>query len=198
MINKVESINNEVFIYRNFINDKELDLLYNSSIELEDWDILKAHDVGEFWKKRLIPYDEIISVFKDNGDIIKATLFSIRQRLSEEAQKLTTEFLEPGPINMNKFASSIKGPSKFGEEDNDLEMFFHRDDQQKDIKTVEIGSVAYLNDNFIGGEIVYPDLNFSYKPESGTLVLHRGSVVHGVSKLKEGTRYMLTCFLFKS
>lgn len=198
MTNKVESINDEVFIYRNFITEEEMNLLYTSAKELEDWDILKSHDVGEFWKKKLIPYDEILNVFEKNGSLIKATLFSIRQRLAEEAQKLTIEFLEPGPINMNKFSSKIKGPAKFDEDKNSLEMFFHRDDQQKDIKVVDIGSVLYLNDNFSGGHIVYPDLNFSYKPEAKTLVLHRGHVVHGVSEVTEGDRYMLTCFLFKS
>jgi hypothetical protein len=191
-------INDEVFIYKNFIKSEEIELLYNSSIALKNWDVLQKHDVGEFWKKRLIPYDEVESVFEENGSLVKATLFHIRQRISEEAQKHTNQFLEPGPINMNKFSSQIKGPSKFGEEDNNLEMFFHRDDQQKDIKVVDIGSVAYLNDNFTGGHIVYPDLNFEYKPEAGSLVLHRGTVMHGVSKLIEGTRYMLTCFLFRS
>ena len=194
---KIEEVNNDVFIFRNFISNDEQEILYNSSINLKNWDILKNNDVGDFWKKRLIPYEEVENVFED-GLNIKATLFSIRNRLAEEAQKLTNVFLEPGPINMNKFSSNIKGPSNRQEEEEGLEMFFHRDDQQKDIKVVDIGSVLYLNDNFSGGEIVYPELNFSFKPEAKSLVLHRGHVLHGVSKVTQGDRYMLTCFLFKS
>lgn len=191
-----ESINDDVFIYRNFLTDIEHELLYSSAKNLKNWDILKYNDVGSFWKKRLIPYEEVENVFK-NGDVVKATLSSIRNRILEESQKLTENILFYGPINMNKFSADIKGPSERNEDENNLEMFFHRDDQEKGIDIVDVGSVLYLNDNFSGGEIVYPDLNFSYKPEAKTLVLHRGHVMHGVSKVISGDRYMLTCFLFK-
>lgn len=57
------------------------------------------------------------------------------------------------------------------------------------------GVVIYLNDNFIGGELVYPDLGVSIKPKQGMLVFHKGSDKHKVTKVLSGNRYTLTSFI---
>jgi hypothetical protein len=61
---------------------------------------------------------------------------------------------------------------------------------------IRYGCVIYLNDDYEGGEIVYPDLDIEIKPKANSLVLHPGNVDHLVNPVKPGkTRYMLTTFI---
>lgn len=57
------------------------------------------------------------------------------------------------------------------------------------------GVVLYLNDNYTGGEIHYPDLDIEYKPKAGDLVVHYAGLLHGVKPVFGGTRYIFTSFV---
>lgn len=61
---------------------------------------------------------------------------------------------------------------------------------------VDYGAVIYLNDNYEGGEIYFPDHNLDFKPKSGTLVFFPSNnmYVHGVREIKSGTRYTCPSF----
>ena len=61
---------------------------------------------------------------------------------------------------------------------------------------VEFGIVLYLSSNFEGGELFYPDLNFTIQPKTGTLVLHPANVLHGVKEITSGDRYVMTTFIY--
>lgn len=61
----------------------------------------------------------------------------------------------------------------------------------------EFASITYLNDDFEGGEIYFPNKdNFSPKIKSGMLVIFPGTVeyLHGVKSVSEGTRYTIASF----
>lgn len=60
---------------------------------------------------------------------------------------------------------------------------------------IKYGVVLYLNDNFNGGELYYPDLDIIVKPEKGMLVYHLGDQEHEVLKVISGDRYTLTSFI---
>jgi len=49
--------------------------------------------------------------------------------------------------------------------------------------------LIYLNDDYSGGEICYPEYNIEYKPKAGDLVIHRSEIVHAVKRVKYGKRY---------
>jgi len=58
-------------------------------------------------------------------------------------------------------------------------------------------SVIYLNDNYIGGEIYFPNFdNFKPKIKPGTLVMFPSTLryLHGVTEITEGTRYTIVGF----
>lgn len=61
--------------------------------------------------------------------------------------------------------------------------------------TIQYGVVIYLNDDFEGGQLFYPESKTNIKPESGMLIFHKGDKIHGVSKVESGTRYTLTSFI---
>jgi hypothetical protein len=78
---------------------------------------------------------------------------------------------------------------KYGESDKHNG---HTDDGTE--KNVKYGVVIYLNEDFSGGEVFYPELGITYKPRARSMLVHKASVWHEVLPVKNGTRYVLTTF----
>jgi hypothetical protein len=49
--------------------------------------------------------------------------------------------------------------------------------------------MAYINDNFVGGELNFPDINIKYKPVSGDILIYQAKEKHEVLELTSGIRY---------
>jgi D-mannonate dehydratase len=79
----------------------------------------------------------------------------------------------------------------------DKDSFWEEHSDDSGDKDIQYGVVIYLNDNFEGGELVYPQDNITIKPEMGMLVYHMGNQKHLVSKVISGDRYTLTSFIRK-
>ena len=61
---------------------------------------------------------------------------------------------------------------------------------------LKYGLVLYLNDDYLGGEISYPDYDLDIKPTAGMVVIHSADVLHGVLPILGGSpRYILTNFV---
>jgi Rps23 Pro-64 3,4-dihydroxylase Tpa1-like proline 4-hydroxylase len=76
-------------------------------------------------------------------------------------------------------------------------MYAHKDGGHPDSKEIIVFGVAiYLNDDFTGGEINYPDLNISVKPKRSSVVIHDAKLLHEVLPVKSGSRYSITTFIF--
>ena len=77
---------------------------------------------------------------------------------------------------------------------NGQEMPPHQDDRHPDGSLHDTpwrkwASVIYLNDDYEGGEIYFPDIGLSHKPAAGTLLCFEGSLRHGVRAVTRGLRY---------
>jgi hypothetical protein len=61
---------------------------------------------------------------------------------------------------------------------------------------VDYASVIYLNDDYEGGEIYFPDLDFSIKPKAGTLIFFPSNQYysHGVREITSGEIYTIPNF----
>jgi D-mannonate dehydratase len=77
----------------------------------------------------------------------------------------------------------------------DKDSFWEEHSDNSGGNNIKYGVVIYLNDNFEGGQLVYPESNYTIKPERGMLVYHAGDKIHGVSKVESGIRYTLTSFI---
>ncbi len=76
-------------------------------------------------------------------------------------------------------------------------MSAHKDGGYPDSeKTIVFGVAIYLNDDFTGGEINYPDLNISIKPKQSSVVIHDAKLLHQVLPVQSGSRYSITTFIF--
>jgi len=65
---------------------------------------------------------------------------------------------------------------------------------------LEYAAVLYLNDDYEGGEIYFPNLEYSYAPKRGDLVIFPANdekYLHGVNKVLSGNRYTLAYWYSK-
>ena len=62
-----------------------------------------------------------------------------------------------------------------------------------------VGVTIYINDDFDGGEIFYPNFNISYKPVRGSLICHPGTseYKHGVKTVSKNNRHILSSYGLK-
>lgn len=64
---------------------------------------------------------------------------------------------------------------------------------------IRYGAVLYINGDFEGGEICYPEFDFCLKPKARSLVVHPGNLIHKVNTVQEGpARYIATGFVHGS
>jgi hypothetical protein len=65
-----------------------------------------------------------------------------------------------------------------------------------DMPFVQLTSVLYFNDEFEGGEIYFPEFDFSYKPKMGSAIFFpsftkESPYEHGVTEITSGRRYTI-------
>lgn len=65
-----------------------------------------------------------------------------------------------------------------------------------DLRKIVFGIAIYLNEDFEGGELIYPDLGLSVTPKAGSMVIHDASLKHQVFPVVKGNRYSITTFVF--
>jgi len=60
----------------------------------------------------------------------------------------------------------------------------------------DIASLMYLNDDYRGGSIFFPNQKIQIKPEAGSAIFFPGDkyYLHGVSKVTRGQRFTIPCF----
>jgi hypothetical protein len=65
-----------------------------------------------------------------------------------------------------------------------------------DPRKIVFGIAIYLNDDFTGGELIYPTLGLSVTPRPGSMVIHKAHLKHQVFPVLERERYSITTFVF--
>jgi len=69
-------------------------------------------------------------------------------------------------------------------------------DQNRPPLTPDFTFLIYLNDDYVGGEIGYPDKKLYIKPSAGSVIIFPGNLLHEVTDLENGHRYMTSTFAF--
>jgi hypothetical protein len=165
---KVNRLSPDIYEIEDFvsIDEQEKVLEYAKSLDESEW----FHDdlKESFWygKQKLEPSKEVL----DN--------------INKKVHNLFSTFKDVGDVALQRYLD--KEP-----------MQTHRDYWIKDLDYyIRYGIVIYYNDNYLGGEILYPELNISHKPKARSLVMHGGNILHGPSKvIGDNPRYFSTAFV---
>jgi hypothetical protein len=192
----MKKISNGLIIFENFLSKEECDLL-TFFLDNFPYDKLEEHYIG-FWGKRLLNQNAVISQkgLEDSFNLIEKILPELKIRVLETIKTVEDCDWDAASFNLIKmYRGSYQTKNKSS---NNLEMYYHFDDQEHMQKEIFWGVVIYPNDKYIGGEIDYPHENFSYKPKPGDMVMHSGKTVHGVKEVVDGNRYSITSFIGKN
>jgi hypothetical protein len=138
----------------------------------------------EYWNKKCIYFDAI------EDQTIKKFLY-----------KICKGMLDFVSINSPNEQIYVERPQFVRWREGD-ELIPHADNIEQDGVTPNAsphrtyGGVLYLNGDFEGGQIYYPNLNIQVQPRPGMVVIHPAGLkyTHGVRKMQKGTRYTISTF----
>ena len=175
-----ELVKDRLWEYENFLTDDEVDMLLGLALSTSEnvWyatDHLNPND-GHYIGKSLNIGDY---------DSVREKVIEIDKRVSALFADWTS-IVQIGSIVRN---TSTLAPVGLHRDNEDENMVNNRNAYCK------YGILMYLNSDFDGGEICYPEYGIEYKPKRGVLLIHHAGNMHGVNPVSTGTRYSMTSFV---
>jgi len=139
-----------------------------------------------YWNKKCIYYKEIIS--EDVQYILKQACLAMKKYIEINTPNESKKLYVETPQLVRWRHGDVMTP--------------HADNVEQDGVTPntspwrEFGGVIYLNSDFDGGKIYYPNLNIEVTPRTGMMVIHPANLkyTHGVSEVTKGKRYTISTF----
>lgn len=170
----VNKIYNGIYEIENFITDEENDQIFKiiQSLSEEDW-------------------------FVDRDDYTTPGFWFGKSMFFEASPPLLIQDINRRIDSLFMFSSGMSNITCINRYSKDESMGRHRDNHTKDGDIYSAyGVVLYYNDNYIGGEIEYPDLDIKIKPKAKSLIVHSGDILHGTCPvIDDNTRYFSTAFV---
>jgi hypothetical protein len=167
LVDKIGSSTDNILVINNFLTEEECDLIVNNL------NTKTALSLTGFWENR------IFSEFSFPKEC-KSILKKYRIKSHAQVKKIYGDTLLANSMNQH----IVKWPEGPGMEE-------HIDDEAKERSHYHIASVLYLNDNYDGGEINFPQHNLSIKPKKGDLLIFPGNqnYAHEVKEILSGERF---------
>lgn len=191
-----------LFIIKNFLSDTQQKTLldYVKSLSQEDWE----HEYRENLKKFCLVKFGTDDVEK----LVKEGKFEVTENWSDKNFHLVNN----GTLRVKKICLHLteiintflpediemRGPGTAQRQYAGVPLTAHYD--QYTDPSIEYAAIIYLNDDYIDGELFFPNKTFEIKPLSGSLVIFPGTeeFTHGVKAPGEGPiRYVLPSFISK-
>lgn len=165
---KVNLLSPDIYEIENFVTVEQQQnvLEYCKNLEESDWWHKEQEGTFFYGKQK---YGELPDFFKD---------------INKNVQNLFSNLLYVNNVALQRSL-------------NQEPMQTHRDYWIKDLDYhIRYGVVIYYNDDYLGGEIEYPELGIVHKPKARSLVLHGGNILHGPRKVNDDVvRYFSTVFV---
>lgn len=165
---KVNRLSPDIYEIEDFISidDQKTILEYCKSLDESQWWSSEQEGTFFYGKQKLGPLPEIFD------------------KVTEDVENLFSSFQYIGSVALQRYLD--KEP-----------MQVHKDYWIKDLEYyIRYGIVIYYNDDYLGGEIEYPELGIIHKPKARSLVLHGGNILHGPKKVTgDNVRYFSTAFV---
>ena len=180
-----------VFVYKNALS-KDLNLVQRLEdvIEKHGDDFFKWSEaqVGDYETRKdyrdcvdfKVRKDDFINNPRATMSDLRKIYFDIDERLQECIKHYSSLF------NLNLKYQEAVNFVRYGK---DQHFQVHSDHGFSYVCTVS--TVMYLNDNYTGGELFFPYINYTYTPEEGDIVLFPSNFLysHAALPVKEGIKY---------
>jgi hypothetical protein len=180
----------------NFITEEELTYLNNFARNNTVWDITESHYNEDglciydasYWEDRVATESSL-----DSGDpnIVKI-IKQLQSRLKVEVDKF---------FNVDAFPTSpalVRWlPGQYQQPHADKELHIGEDrGKPNDFPYYDLSGLFYLNNDYEGGELYFPDHGIQFKPKAGSAYFFPGDLnyLHGVTEITSGVRYVCPFF----
>lgn len=180
----------------NFMTPEELQALNDFIRHNESWDVTETHYNEEgtviydasYWENRVATYDTIRAVNPEIPKIINGMV----DRLKKEVDAFfKVDAIPTSPALVRWLPGQLQMPHA------DKELHEGEDrGKPNDFPYYDIAGLFYLNDDYEGGELYFPNQGIQFKPKPGAAYFFPGDMnyIHGVTEIKSGIRYVCPFF----
>ena len=130
------------------------------------------------------------------SDIVDKKTLYIANSFLMAFQMCTDRYLDSRKLDKNKYNLNLDRITiKAWNEGQSMGPHFDGQDGNKDLA---FSLVAYVNDDYEGGEISFPNHNVTIKPKAGSLIMFPSQepYIHEVKPIVSGTRYMSPAHIY--
>lgn len=180
----------------NFMTEEEIVALDTFIRSNTEWDVTETHYNEEgtviydsdYWKDRVATYSTIDKVDPEIPRIIEGMV----ERLKAEVDKFFgVDAMPTSPALVRWLPGMLQQPHA------DKELHIGNDKgKPNDFPYYDLAGLFYINDDYEGGELYFPNQGIQFKPKRGAAYFFPGDLnyIHGVTEIKSGIRY--TCPFF--
>lgn len=158
----------------NLVSPEEIDKIISI---VDDPEIWNHQSKNTTWRNRIADGNVLLRMYPD----ILETISNVQSRLSDNISDFyNVKLAKPDRSIVRWFSGSFQFPHA----DNTHYPNYH------------IGSIIYLNSNYEGGELFFPQHEITLKPVSGQAFAFPGDsyYLHGVKEITDGVRYTIPTF----
>lgn len=171
------------FLIENFLSKDECEEIIYIAEKISPWDTANS----DFWDNKVL---NDITIYSKISRELGTFLFDLRDKVAsaiKESYRLSNEVYS----DVQQIVRWFPGMEMSPHSDNMENTPFHEHHAHR-----SFGSVIYLNDSYSGGNTYYPQHDVSIAPKTGMLAIHPSDTnhMHGVSMVKEATRYTIVSF----
>lgn len=180
----------------NFMTKEEHEFLLSKAKNLTHWDVTETHynEGGtviydsEYWKDRVATTP---SLDKEDPEIAKVILGLVQRLKLEVDSFFNVDALPTSPAIVRWLPGQLQMPHA----DKEL----HEGEnagKPNDFPWYDIAGLFYLNDDYEGGELYFPNQGIQFKPKPGGAYFFPGDMnyIHGVTRIESGIRYVVPFF----
>jgi hypothetical protein len=167
-----------ISINENYLKESYCEDYLKFCKETNLWDNFHSNDN---WHQRVIYSNQFPNLELN----YEKYLIDLKEKIKSDFN--ITEEIYPDYLGLVRWRTGdMQHPHADGELENGIHTYHWRN----------FGCVYYLNDDYDGGEIYFPNQNIELKPKPNTLVFFPGTLefLHGVKPITNGVRYTLTSF----
>lgn len=180
-------------VFKNFIEPDDLKLINDFFPKIDEWmdsgeDVFSEDGTclynAAYWSNRQLNS----SLIKKLDPTVHAIIYKYIEKMRDEIEK---HFMVKVKCRPPVLICWRPGTEQRPHADKQL-----NDGRPNPFPTYDLNSLIYYNDDFVGGELYYPDFDLVIKPEPGLAVFHPGDVnyLHGVKMITSGLRYVTPSF----
>lgn len=190
-----DSADNIVAI-ENFMTEEELTYLNNFAKNNTLWDVTETHYNEDgtviydsnYWDHRVAT----APLLKEADPKVVELISNMQARLKERVDKFFEVDAHPTSPAIVRW---LPGQRQQPHADKELHEGEGRG-KPNDFPYYDISGLFYLNDDYEGGELYFPNQEIQFKPKAGAAYFFPGDMnyIHGVTEIKSGIRYVCPFF----